>query len=77
MARAVNLPVHDAVRMVAMFAAKRKNRTVVVQCDDFEVIGFENLAPVVVPLEPAWLLMVDLLDDVTAIMRHKELLGEL
>jgi len=41
----MNLPVDDAVRMVAMFAAKRKDRTVVV------------------PLEPSWLLMVDLLDD--------------
>jgi hypothetical protein len=73
----MNLPVDDAVLMVAMFAAKRKDRTVVVQCDDFEVIGFENLAPVVVPLEPAWLLMVDMLDVVAAIMRHKHVLGDL
>jgi len=73
----VNLLVNDAVLMVAMFAAKRKGRTVVVQCDDFEVIGFESLAPVVVPLEPAWLLMVDMLDDIAAIMRHKHVLGDL
>ena len=73
----MNLPVDDAIHIAAMHAARRNGRTIIVKCDDYEVVGFENLPPVLVPIEPAWHIMADLLAEAAAIMRHKELLGEL
>ena len=73
----MNLPVDDAKMLAAARATRHPGLTVVVLCDEYEVIALDDLPPVVVPSNPALRLTLDTLDDVAAFMRNRHALGDL
>lgn len=65
----MNLPVDDAVKLAAVKASRHPGVTIVVMCDDYEVIGLDDACPVVFPVTAATHLVVESLDDVAKFMQ--------